>query len=295
MFRQYMLTFLEVAERKSFSAAAEKLYVVPNTVKKRVEALEQETGLRLFWRTNRGCELTPAGASLYKEFRKIYQLYQDAVAKAADLQDCCGSILPMGIMPTFADSFLTNNWHNIRQKIHHQQIQIRQYGSALSEMEEMFRDVGSTTIFCVDIYDEELAAKYGLTVRKISSFPFCIGIPCHTAISPRSPLPPALLSGHCVVLPPEGRAKVFDSLRQELLQKAPGVRIESIDEYSIRSMNDVSMKQKLVLLGQNQTANYPFFTFVPLATGQTIDFGIYYKAQDERKLRDFLRKITAEE
>ena len=294
MFHQYILTFMQVAERKSFSAAAEKLFLTPNAVKKRIEVLERETGLCLFIRTNQGCVLTQAGVSLYKDLLEIDRLYTEAIANATYAQVHSRDILFVGIMSTFAESFMTNTWYNIRKKLCGQQIQIHHYGSSLSDMDEMFRKVGTATTMCVDIYDEDIAKNYGLSVQKISSFPLYAGIPCNVALSGVQPLPTEALSGYNIALLPKGRAKVFDAMHQELQQKAPGSKIEVIEEYSIHSMNECSMKQQLVFLAQNQLAHYPFFTFIPLAAAQTVDFGIYYKKRDTNMLSDFFEKIMAE-
>lgn len=295
MFHQHILTFMQVAEQKSFSAAAEKLFLTPNAVKKRIETLEHETDLRLFQRTNQGCALTQAGISLYRDLLEINKLYEEAIANATYAQIHSSDILFIGIMSTFAEAFMTNTWHNVRQKLTHQQIQIHHYGSTFSEMEAMFKKVGTATAICVDIYDADLAKKYKLSVRKISSFPLYVGIPCNIEFHGEQPIPLEALSGYSIALPPKGRAKVFDMLHKELLQKVPDFKIEAIEEYTIRSMNECSMKQQFVLITQNQIAHYPFFAFAPLDTAQMVDFGVYYKKHDEKRLSDFLQKITIED
>jgi len=295
MFHQHILTFLQVAERKSFSAAAEKLYLTPNAVKKRIEVLERDTGLYLFQRTNQGCILTNAGLSLYRDLLEINKLYSAAIANATYAQRHAQDVLFVGIMSTFAEAFMSNTWHNVRQKLHGQQLHINYYGATLSDMDEMFKKVGTATTMCVDIYDKELAKKYGLSVKKISTFPLYVGVPCNIALSGNLPLSMEALSEYSIATLPRGRAKVFDAIREELLQKAPDAKIETIEEYNIRNMNDCSMKQQLVLMVQNQIVHYPFFTFRPLDTVQKIDFGIYYKKRDEKMLTDFLKKIEAED
>ena len=295
MFHQHILTFMHVAEQKSFSAAAEKLYLTPNAVKKRIETLERETGLRLFQRTNQGCILTQAGISLNRDLLEINKLYEAAIANATYAQIHSSDILFVGIMSTFAEAFMTNTWRNIRQKLTHQQIQINHYGSTFFDMETMFKIVGTATTMCVDIYDVDLAEKYNLSVQKVSSFPLYIGIPCNIEFHGGQPIPLEALSGYSIALPPKGRAKVFDEMHRELLQKAPGVKIETIEEYTIRSMNECSMKQQFVLITQNQLANYPYFTFAPLDTAQMVEFGVYYKKRDEKMLGDFLQKLTTED
>lgn len=62
MLQQRIQTFLEVANCLSFSTAARNLYISQQAVTKQIASLEQELGLRLFYRTTRQVTLTPAWA-----------------------------------------------------------------------------------------------------------------------------------------------------------------------------------------------------------------------------------------
>jgi LysR family glycine cleavage system transcriptional activator len=53
--------FEAIARRKSFSLAAEELHLTPSAVSHQVAKLENLLGVRLFERSSRGVELTPAG------------------------------------------------------------------------------------------------------------------------------------------------------------------------------------------------------------------------------------------
>ena len=53
--------FLRAAEEKSFSRAAQQIYVSPQALTKQITALEQEIGGELFTRSSRGIELTRLG------------------------------------------------------------------------------------------------------------------------------------------------------------------------------------------------------------------------------------------
>lgn len=66
--------FVCVAEGKSFSAAAKKLYLTQPTVSAHVSSLEKELGVRLFVRTTKDVELSPEGDRLYDNARKMLQL-----------------------------------------------------------------------------------------------------------------------------------------------------------------------------------------------------------------------------
>jgi DNA-binding transcriptional LysR family regulator len=53
--------FETIARRKSFSLAAEELHLTPSAVSHQVAKLESLLNVRLFERSARGVELTPAG------------------------------------------------------------------------------------------------------------------------------------------------------------------------------------------------------------------------------------------
>lgn len=70
--------FKHVAELQSVSKAAEKLgYVQPN-VSQRIKNLENELGVRLFMRNNRGVTLTEEGKKLLEYTNEILQLIDEA-------------------------------------------------------------------------------------------------------------------------------------------------------------------------------------------------------------------------
>ncbi|VVD94577.1 LysR family transcriptional regulator [Pandoraea eparura] len=56
-----LLAFEAIARRKSFALAATELHLTPSAVSHQVARLEKLIGLRLFERSTRGVELTPAG------------------------------------------------------------------------------------------------------------------------------------------------------------------------------------------------------------------------------------------
>ena len=61
---QNLQAFVEVAESKSFSDAAETLHITQPAVSKRIAALEGQLGCKLFDRISRTVQLTEAGRCL---------------------------------------------------------------------------------------------------------------------------------------------------------------------------------------------------------------------------------------
>ena len=65
--------FLKVVETGSFSQAARKLGVNHSTVSRRIQALESSHGVKLLERTQKGYQMTDAGASVFELVQQVEQ------------------------------------------------------------------------------------------------------------------------------------------------------------------------------------------------------------------------------
>jgi DNA-binding transcriptional LysR family regulator len=73
--------FIDVVDTGSFSRAAEREYVTPQSVSQQVRRLEDELGVRLLDRTSRGVVPTEAGRVFYDGCREVERLLDDAVLR----------------------------------------------------------------------------------------------------------------------------------------------------------------------------------------------------------------------
>ncbi len=74
--------FAAIAEAGSFSRAAERLHISQPPLSTQIQGLEDELGVRLFDRTNRGVTLTAAGSVFYEETRAVLARLEHAKRKA---------------------------------------------------------------------------------------------------------------------------------------------------------------------------------------------------------------------
>lgn len=77
-----MRYFLAVAEELNFGRAAERLHMAQPPLTRQIRALEEQIGVRLFERGNRGTELTEAGKRLLQDVPNILALTQLAEEQA---------------------------------------------------------------------------------------------------------------------------------------------------------------------------------------------------------------------
>lgn len=85
-------SFLQVAERQSFSAAAAALGVSRSAVSQAVRALEAELGVSLLVRTTRSVRLTDAGARLFSSAAPALRAADDALAAARGDTRAAGNV-----------------------------------------------------------------------------------------------------------------------------------------------------------------------------------------------------------
>jgi len=84
-----LTTFIAIADLKSFSQAAEKLFLTQPAISKRIKALESEMNTKLFDRLGRQTALTEAGHILYKRAQSILQQMEDS---QREIQNLSGQI-----------------------------------------------------------------------------------------------------------------------------------------------------------------------------------------------------------
>jgi|SRR5947209_2250483 len=90
----------EVADRGSFSAAAEALSYTQSAVSQQIAALEREAGTQLVTRGSRGIRLTEAGEALVRHANAILTRLADAEAELEAIAGLRGGRLRLAAFPT---------------------------------------------------------------------------------------------------------------------------------------------------------------------------------------------------
>ncbi len=93
-----MKYFITVAKTLNFTKAAEILFITQPALSRQISAIENELNMQLFVRSNRYVRLTPPAQVLLKEFEKIYNDYNLAVANARNSFQGLSGELNIGIL-----------------------------------------------------------------------------------------------------------------------------------------------------------------------------------------------------
>ncbi|MFJ3617936.1 LysR family transcriptional regulator [Streptomyces iakyrus] len=99
---QQMRYVVAVAETRNFTRAAERCFVVQSSLSHRIAGLERELGTKLFARSSRRVELTPAGSAFVAAARECLAAADRAAADAAAATGSVRGRLAVGVIVTTA-------------------------------------------------------------------------------------------------------------------------------------------------------------------------------------------------
>lgn len=91
---------MAIAEEQSFTRAAQRCFVVQSALSRQIKSLESELGVRLFARTSRKVEVTPAGEAFVQQARLCLQAAERAKTSAAAAHGDIRGALTIGVIPT---------------------------------------------------------------------------------------------------------------------------------------------------------------------------------------------------
>ncbi|HEV2493605.1 MAG TPA: LysR family transcriptional regulator [Terriglobia bacterium] len=196
-----LASFLEVSKLRSFSRAAEKLYRTQPAISAQVRLLEQECGEKLFDRSGKKVQLTPAGEILQGYAERLLAMQKEALQAIAELNQTprgklyiganeatCLYVLPKtfarfkGLYPLVQISIYRNFSHKILQKVQEGQVDLGivtlpHTGTGM-EVIRVFRD----EVQVVTPKNHPLAKSRTLTAEQVSHYPLILPKTGHTRV-----------------------------------------------------------------------------------------------------------------
>lgn len=97
--------FLEVARQKSFTKAAQALYITQPSISKTVKNLEEELGVTLLDRYGKKVELTDAGEVFARQAQEIVTSFHNLSSELDDLMNLKKGHIRIGLPPMIGSSF----------------------------------------------------------------------------------------------------------------------------------------------------------------------------------------------
>ncbi len=130
--------FYTVAEKLSFTKAANELFITQPAVTKHIHELEKQLGISLFKRKGNSIILSPHGEILKIYAGKILQMYNELEFELAEKNDTVKGKLRLGASTTLAQYILPKILAHLKQK--HPELEIDLVTNNTEEIEKLLVD-----------------------------------------------------------------------------------------------------------------------------------------------------------
>ena len=280
MYNPQIKTFIQVADKGSFSKAAEGLFITPASVMKQINALEGRLGLKLLNRTNQGIEMTDAGRYIYSAAKKIIAESEDAVlkAKARTVKTICvgSSFLNPG-------KVLTDLWNQIDPASSEYRFKIVPYDDDRDQILSVVQSLGSRIDFMVGTFNSRQMLRIS-EFYELGRYRLCIAVPKNHRLASKTTLSFSDLHGEHLIIVKGGDAVQLDEFRDKLKMTHPQILLEDTHYfYDLETFNACEATGSLLLTLDAWADIHPSLITLPVDWDFTVPYGLLYapKISDE--------------
>ena len=135
---QQLTYFLAAAERGSFSAAAESLFMAQPSLSEQIRRLEAELGVPLFVRVGRGLRLTEAGRLFRPHAERTVEAAREAAGSVQEVRDVTGGTVAFGTFGSAHHYLLVGLIQDFRRQ--HPNVRVRATGQNSAEVADAVRE-----------------------------------------------------------------------------------------------------------------------------------------------------------
>jgi DNA-binding transcriptional LysR family regulator len=282
---RHLRYFVAIAEERSFTRAAERLWVAQPGLSVQIRRLEAELGVQLFDRRTRGVDLTEAGSLFLERARDALAAAEFAGAIGRDLETGVAGSLNLGIATC------------------------AHWGSTLRMLERFAREHSGVELASLEGYGGTLwrelrdgrldvllaPAAFGshdLMRIKLGSEPWVAVMAMSHALAAPGPLPAERLHGERIVLTGQRDGAGFDRAVRELLDDLC-VSAELTAGAPRPELHGSVIAGEAIALTTSPQHVRPGLLVRPLAPSRTLPFNLLWRDEAaSTALREFLRIAT---
>ena len=167
-----------IADKKSISKAAEKLYIAQPSLSQALQKIEEKIGTPLFLRNANGMELTYAGEMYYKTATEILNIYNDFTNEVTYVNDLKKGRVTFGITNFMGTFLLPILLPKFKEKFPNIEVYIKEENSTNLE-----KQINDGTIDFALMHKHPLIDEKSIKYDNLYTDPFVIATPCNHALS----------------------------------------------------------------------------------------------------------------
>lgn len=274
MYNKQLDAFIHAAELKSFSKAANLLYITPTSLIQQINLLEHHVGVKLFVRSPRGVTLTKAGESLYQDAKNIIRLSNNAIERAQMLGGNNDGGIRIGTSLLTKCRYLPDFWARMIEVYPDTEIKLVSQKNPEQANRQPLSDLGVVYEMQEGLYLSEFY-RGKCNFLEFRQVPLCVAMSSDHPLHHLKSISFADLNGYTVLLLRRGISEAFDLLRNAL-EQYPEIEIQDIDFYDINVFVSCEMNNQILLTPEIWKDIHPTLFVHPLESNFTVPYGLIY-------------------
>lgn len=286
--------FRSVVNTGSFNKAAEQAYMTPSAVMKKINALEEQIGVKLFIRTYRGQKLTKAGEQFYKDAGSILELCESAIENAREAENE-SNIIKLGSSVMTPPDVFSWLWKTMQNRYPEIQFELVPFDIIPADDGSIIGDLDSKMDFVVSTFDDATLKARGLSGIEIARVPLCVVMSVNHRLASKESIDIDDLKDERLLIIRSGMSSLADEFRDyiENERKDLGVNVEEIFAYSVDIYNRCAGSDDM-LLGMGNSVNiHPLLKRIPINWDKESPVGLLYAKEPRKFVKEFVEKIKA--
>ncbi|MCI8424892.1 MAG: LysR family transcriptional regulator [Adlercreutzia sp.] len=292
MYNHQLDTFLQVADKGSFSKAAVDLYISPTAVIKQMNLLEATLGVTLFNRTHRGLTLTAAGKSLYHDAKHIIQYCGEAADRARQAEAAGRHVVRVGSSPMTPSTFLTSLWPSVLKKCPGATIKLVTFENTPENARRILANLGEDIDIVAGAYDESFLASRGCAAMELSREPLRVIMSASHPLAGRDELTLEDLEGQRLLVIQRGWNRETDRLVDDLRTSERDLAIEEFPFINVDIFNRCEESGELLVGIDPWRDVHPLLVSKPVDWDYALPFGILHAPEPTPHVRQVLEAVA---
>lgn len=295
MYNPLLDTFLAVADCGSFTKAADKLFITPTAVMKKINVLEAHLNLKLIDRTPAGVDLTPAGKVIYRDAKFIMDYSKKSVAAANaatldyDTTFCVGTSLLNPAKP-FMDL-----WYKINQSFPDYKLHLVPFEDNHDGILSEIKKLGEKFDFLIGVCDSKAWLSI-CSFLPLGRYKKMVAVSRDHRLAEKKQINIEDLHGETLMMVGRGDSGVNDFIRNDLEKNHPQIHIEDTPQfYDLSVFNRCAESGNILLTIECWQDVHPGLISIPVNWDYSIPYGLLYSTnadKDVLKLVETVRNIT---
>lgn len=294
MYDKKLTTFLAAIKYGSFTKAASSEGMTVVAVKKQIDQLESELGLRLFTRSHSGVKLTSGGEEIARAARRIVKYSQKEIKKATQLEREIDRPIVIGVSKLCPCDELIAVWQRISSRHPEFAVEVVPFEENHTETLTSLRS-DKTTFDIIMTPCDSLRWRRNVNLLQFGTTDFCVSVGLGHRLAHKHTLSLNELDGETIMLSDTGDSPTINRLRADIAKACPHAMLVATPFFYDMEVFNHAVESGAVLMSLDfwRGAN-PLVVDITLDEEYAVPYGAIYSRHASGQTRRFIKVISAE-